>query len=134
MEQKDQNRIAAGKAIQKECNAYDAVLKSSGPMTRYRAELDEVLIDATAAMQGQTGSSTGITLDKYKLEAVAIDRVVAIAGAAKSHAMDTDNNKLLAAVDWTKDALLHIPQNEGPARLRSILAAARTMTDKELEE
>lgn len=124
MEQKDQNKVGMAKAVRECLQNNKTIVSGNTILTRYAAELDAVLADANKAISGQTGTSSGITDDKDALELKAVDAVVSIGSAAKSYALDLENNTLFAAVNYGKDALLHTPQNELPQRLKSILDAA----------
>lgn len=129
MIQKDQNRLNMWKTVLRYLKANESVWKTNKPFAKAVAELEAAVAAAGTAIQGQTATSTGVTGDREALEAVAIEKVVAIAKSAYAYALDKGDNTLSAAVNFSKSTLQHLPEAELAGRLRSIVAAAQEVSD-----
>lgn len=133
MQQADQNRLTMWKTVLRYLKANESVWKDNKPFARAVAELEAVIIKATGAIQGQTAITTGISDDREALEAVAIDKVVAIAKSAYAYALEKGDHTFETAVSFSKSTLMHLPGPEQLERLRSIVAAAQEK-DEELAD
>ena len=105
------------------------IWSGNAPFVNASNRLTKAISGAKTTLEAQAGTSIGISVNKDALENEAVRQTIAIARCAKIFAMDTGNNELLAAVDHGKTKLLHLPQNELAAQLRSMLTAAEDFSD-----
>jgi hypothetical protein len=106
-----------------------SIWSGNAPFVHASDMLTKAINSARSVLAAQAGTSAGISGNKDALENEAVRQAVAISRCAKIFAMDTANNELLAAVDYTKAKLLRLPQNELAARLRSMVSAAGEFSD-----
>ena len=110
-------------------DSHRTVWSSNAAFSNLCVELSESINAATAALQGQTGKSNGITTDRETETMDAITKVVAVGRIVKVFAMDTGNAELLAAVDYNRTVLVRQPKHELIARLRSMIDAVAPYQD-----
>lgn len=87
------------------------------------AAIRDTISNVHAALQGQTGTSTGLSEDKSYLEAAAVNLVAKMAKGVKAYARIHKDNELKAKVNFRKSTLLGLPEVEKIERLRSIVKA-----------
>lgn len=130
MQQKDQNTLTMWNVVSRYLANKNTVWKDNRPYSSATAELNEAIEDAGKALQGQMGTSTGLTEDKDRLEIIAVDQVVAIAKSTKVYALDNHDSDLKAKVDFSKTDLLRLPEPEKVQRLKSMVTAAQEVGEK----
>ena len=106
-----------------------SIWSGNAPFVHASNMLTKAINSARSVLEAQASTSAGISVNKDALENEAVRQTVAISRCAKIFAMDTANNKLLAAVDHNKSKLSHLPQNELAARLRNMVSAAGEFSD-----
>lgn len=125
MVQSDQNRLQMWKQVSRYLITNKTVWEGNVPFSSAAAALNSNIAAAEAAIAGQTTTSTGLSADKDALEAAAIAQVVAIAKSTKVYALDSNDNGLLASVNFSKSSLMRLPEAELSQRLRQIVGTAQ---------
>lgn len=118
------NRMAMMAATEKYLLQNKPVWAANTPFAKNVERLSATMVAANKAAEGQTELSTGVTKDKYALEAKALDAVMFVARSAKSYALDMEDNELRAAVNFARTSLDRLNQGEQVSRMRNIVAKA----------
>lgn len=124
MIQKDLNRLNMWKVVSKVLEEHEAIWRNNIPFGKAVANLRALIAAADKILEGQIGTTKGISQDKKARKDYAITKVLAIASSSKAYALSIANNTLYDAVNFSRNTLLHLPQNALPARLRGMLEAA----------
>ncbi len=133
MEQKDQNRLSMWKAVAHHLEANKAIWRHTPPFQRAVTALEDAIDAASEALRHQIAAGGGSRDDKETREEQAIDQVLRIAQSAKAYAMEEGDHALMAAVDYSRNALGRLPQNELVEKLRQMVAVAAVRSRALLE-
>ena len=123
MRQTEQNKLSMMRVVYKTLNDHQTIFKDNKALGQAFLDLNTVIVAMETALAAQQRRTEGVTEDKEDAEDHAITLVLELAGAARAYALDHEDHDLYTKLDYSRNSLDRMPENQRLATLINMVTA-----------